>query len=77
MPKFFFSVRRRGVVIPDLEGDELPDLEAARALAQSIIDDDRRLPEVYGEPREWQKDEFVISNDVDAIVLVIPLGGAA
>jgi hypothetical protein len=72
MPRYFFSVKRAGLIIPDREGDELPDLQAARELARATVDDMRRLPHVYGEMREWQKDEFVITDEAGATVLTIP-----
>ena len=72
MARFYFSVRRDGVVIPDREGDELPDIAAADALARDILADMRRLPHVYGEPREWQRNEFVITDEKGNVVLTKP-----
>lgn len=73
MPRFFFSVERDGVIIPDIEGDELPDTQAAHAL--DILEEMRRLPHVYGVPREWQKDAFVISDEFGTVVMVLPFAG--
>ncbi len=72
MSRFFFSVRRHGETIPDEEGDELPDLDAARALAAETVRDMMRLPHLYGEPREWRKNAFIISDDTGATLLVLP-----
>jgi hypothetical protein len=35
MPLFHFNSRTAGVMLPDLEGEDLPDLAAARAVAMS------------------------------------------
>jgi hypothetical protein len=77
MPRYFFSVKRAGTIIPDREGDELPDLDSARELARATVDDMRRLPHVYGEMREWQRDEFVITDEAGATVLTIPFAAPA
>ena len=72
MPRYFFNVRRDGVLIPDREGDELSDVDAARELGLETVQDMMRLPHVYGEMREWQKDEFIITNETGVVVLVLP-----
>jgi hypothetical protein len=75
MPRYFFNVRRDGVLIADHEGDELPDADAARELGLETVQDMMRLPHVYGEMREWQRDEFVITDEMGATVLVLPFSG--
>jgi hypothetical protein len=72
MPRYFFNVRRDGVLIPDREGDGLSDLDAARQLGLETVQDMMRLPHVYGERRGWQKDEFIITDETGATVLVLP-----
>jgi hypothetical protein len=72
MPRYFFNVRKSGVLILDHEGDDLPDAEAARRLGLEIIRDMLRLPHVYGEMREWQNNEFVITDKTGATVLILP-----
>jgi hypothetical protein len=76
MARFYFSVKRDGALILDDEGDDLPDVEAADALAQDILADMRRLPHIYGEPREWQRDGFVITDEQGAVVLTKPFAEA-
>ena len=76
MPRYFFSVRRAGVIIADREGDELPDVEAARELATTTLAEMIRLPHVYGDMREWQKDEFVITDEAGTTVLMVPFATA-
>jgi hypothetical protein len=75
MPRYFFNVRRDGVLIPDHEGDELPDVDAARQLGLETVQEMMRLPHVYGEMREWQKDEFIITDETGATMLVLPFSG--
>ena len=60
------------MLIRDEEGDALPDLSAALALAQDILRDMLRLPHVYGPLREWQKDVFVITDEAGAILAEVP-----
>ena len=72
MPRYFFNVRKGRVLIRDPEGDELPDPRAAHQLGLEIVRDMLRLPHVYGEMREWQNDEFVITDETGATVLVMP-----
>ncbi|MXQ12409.1 DUF6894 family protein [Microvirga makkahensis] len=76
MPRYFFNVRRSGVLIRDPEGDDLPDEAAARRLGLEIVQDMLRLPHVYGEMREWQRDEFVITDETGATVLILPFLGS-
>jgi hypothetical protein len=75
MARYFFNVRRNGVLIRDPEGDELPDVAAAHRLGLEIVQDMLRLPQVYGEMREWQRDEFVITDQTGTTVMVLPLSG--
>ncbi len=72
MPRFFMNIRRGGAQIPDLEGDELPDVEAARREALETVRDMMQLPHVYGDMREWHRDAFVITDESGAVVLVVP-----
>jgi hypothetical protein len=72
VPRFFFNVRKGRVLIRDPEGDDLPDVEAARELGLELVQDMLRLPHVYGEMREWQRNEFVITDETGATVLVMP-----
>ena len=72
LPRFFLNIRRRGVLIRDEEGDELPDLEAARALALDILRDMQRLPHVYGSAREWKRNVFVITGESGLVLAEIP-----
>ena len=73
MPRFFFSIKRDGTVIPDHEGDDLPDVDAALALAAEIVGDMLRLPHVYGAAREWQRNEFIITDERGATLLAVSL----
>jgi hypothetical protein len=77
MPRYFFHVRKGGVLIRDPEGDELPDAAAARQLGLEIVRDMLRLPHVYGEMREWQNNAFVITDETGATVLVLPFAESA
>lgn len=60
------------MLISDAEGDELPDLEAARALAADTLREMRRLPHVYGDSREWRRNVFVITDESGAVLAEVP-----
>ncbi|WP_420846792.1 DUF6894 family protein [Microvirga tunisiensis] len=49
MHRYFFNVRRDGVLIPDREGDELPGVDAVQKLGLDTVQDMIRLPHIYGE----------------------------
>ncbi|WP_373622881.1 hypothetical protein [Methylobacterium sp. OAE515] len=66
------NVRRHGTLIHDDEGDELPDGAAAQALAREIVGEMRRLPHIYGAPRRWRADTFVITDEGGAVVAEEP-----
>ncbi|MGH1575288.1 DUF6894 family protein [Methylobacterium sp. P31] len=72
MPRFFLNVRRHGTLIRDEEGDELPGGAAAEGLARDILCDMRRLPHIYGPPRVWRADTFVITDEAGAAVAEVP-----
>ncbi|WP_420847370.1 DUF6894 family protein [Methylobacterium organophilum] len=56
----------------DEEGDELPDLDAARGLALAILREMLRLPHVYGAPRKWRHDVFVITDEAGTALAEVP-----
>ncbi|MER2251221.1 hypothetical protein ABS772_14980 [Methylorubrum podarium] len=60
------------MLIRDEEGDELPDLEAARALALNTLREMMRLPHIYGQPREWKRNVFVITNEAGTVLAEVP-----
>ncbi len=73
MPRFFTNIRRRGALIPDHEGDDLSDVEAARREALETVREMTRLPHVYGDIRERRRDEFVVTDEAGAVVLTVPV----
>ena len=72
LPRYFLNIRRHGALIRDEEGDDLPDLESARALAIDTLREMLRLPHVYGEPREWRRNVFVITDEGGAVLAEVP-----
>ncbi len=61
MNRFFLNVRKDGVFIPDPDGDELPDADAARALGVETLRHIRNRLHFYGE--DWRTNELVITNE--------------
>ncbi len=72
LPRFYLNIRRNGVLIRDEEGDELADVEAAQALVYDTLRDMRRLPHVYGPPREWEHNVFVITGENGTVLAEAP-----
>lgn len=72
LPRYFLNIRRNGVLIRDEEGDDLPDAAAARALALETLRDMLRLPHVYGPPRDWKRNVFVITDEAGTVLEEIP-----
>jgi hypothetical protein len=60
------------VLIPDPDGDELPDLDAARELARETVREMRRLPQIYGQWRKWRNNALVITDDDGNHLLTVP-----
>lgn len=50
----------------------MPDLAAACALADATLREMRRLPHVYGLPREWRRNMFVITDATGTVLAEIP-----
>ena len=50
----------------------MPDLAAARALAHATLREMQRLPHVYGPPREWRRNVFVITDASGAVLAEVP-----
>lgn len=69
---FFLNIRRKGVLIRDEEGDDVPDLDAARTIAINILREMQRLPHAYGRPREWRHNIFVITDESGAELAEVP-----
>jgi hypothetical protein len=72
VPRYYLNVGKGHLLIPDSEGDEMPDAEAARELALDTLRDMVRLPHVYGAPREWRKNAFVVTDEQGNQVLTVP-----
>lgn len=72
LPRYFFNVRRDGVLIRDEEGDALPDAAAARALALDTLREMLRLPHVYGPPNAWRGNVFVITDEAGTVLAEVP-----
>ncbi|KQT46519.1 hypothetical protein ASG52_12370 [Methylobacterium sp. Leaf456] len=72
LPRFFLNIRRNGVLIRDEEGDVLPDSAAARTLALDTLREMLRLPHIYGPPRAWRGNVFVITDEAGTVVAEVP-----
>lgn len=67
-PRSSLGTRRRGTPIRDVEGDERPDVAAARARDADTLRKMRGLPDVYGDPRERRQNVFVITDGSGVVV---------
>ena len=74
MPKFYFSVGN-SAVLPDEEGTELPDLEAARAHANAVaLELKRRRDGMLGHP--WADWTMMVKDDTGKEVLAFRMADA-
>jgi hypothetical protein len=72
-PRYFLNVRYRGRLIPDHEGDELPNEEALRPHALANARDHvfrTRMDTI----RSWFDCSFEITDESGRTVLVMPFG---
>lgn len=66
MPRYFFNIRDGHVVDEDEEGIELPDIEAARAEAQAVVE------ELRDELLDADNIELEITDDTGRRLLTVP-----
>ena len=76
MPRYFFNLRHRlgpAGLAQDLEGDELPDVDAARehALAQARDIIARTRTDIV---RDWMVCSFEVTDEQSQPVLTVPFG---
>jgi hypothetical protein len=72
-PRYFMNVRYRGRLIPDHEGDELPNEEALRRHAIATAHDlvfCTRMDSI----RSWFDCSFEVTDESGRTVLVMPFG---
>ncbi|MER8428391.1 hypothetical protein [Mesorhizobium sp. M0633] len=69
--RYFLNVRYRGRMIPDAEGDELPDDEALRAHALANARDLVFRTRMYT-IRSWFDCSFEVTDESGRVVLVMP-----
>jgi hypothetical protein len=72
MGRYFQNIRCGDTIIQDYEGDELPDVSAARRLALETLFDMARQPEVYGGAERLRACEFIITDESGKHVLTVP-----
>jgi hypothetical protein len=74
MPRYFFSVVLEEAVVPDPDGRELPDAdaawEAARHAALDLMKSD------LGRPINWVQCRIEVRDEADEIVLEFPFAEA-
>lgn len=74
MPRYYFSLRHRpgpGGLAVDKEGDELPDLDAARKHALFVARDTiaRTRTDIV---RDWMVCSFEVTDEAGDLVLTVP-----
>jgi hypothetical protein len=74
MPHFFFHVRDRDDLTKDVEGVDLPDLEAARAEARASARD--MLAERIDSDGTLGNQQFEICDDAGQLLATVPFGDA-
>ena len=69
--RYFMNIRYRGRLVPDYEGDELPDEDAARALALATAHDlvfRTRMDSI----RSWFDCRFEVTDESGQTIFVMP-----
>jgi hypothetical protein len=70
MPRYFFNLSIDGQMLPDQEGQVLPDAdrawEAARKAAKSL------MKSKLGQPVNWLTSHFEVRDENDEVVLEFP-----
>jgi hypothetical protein len=62
MGRYYFNIKDGETVIPDLEGDDLPNAEAAFTIIQETVSDILARPEHYGGFAPWARREFIVTD---------------
>jgi hypothetical protein len=74
MPRYYFHVSLEGVVLPDDEGQDLPDADAAWESARSAALDLMKAD--LGRPVNWFNCYFKVTNSNEEVVLELPFAEA-
>ncbi len=74
MPRYFFHVSLEGSLIPDPDGQLLPDADAAWEQARDLARDLMRSD--LGQPVNWFACHFEVSNEEGEVVLEFPFAEA-
>ena len=69
MPQYFFDLRDGDILYQDLEGDELPDNEAARRSA--LLSARSSLVHQSMTVRKWLQLVYEVRNDQDQVVMIV------
>lgn len=73
MPRYFFNARRPDGLLPDPEGEDLPDLTAARAMAADVAREMAR----NAPPEMWSGWSLEIADETGLTVLMLPFSDLA
>jgi len=74
--RYHFNIKDGETLIQDLDGDELPDREAAVQQIRKTVEDIIRLPDRYGDFVRWARREFVVTDESGHTVLTMPVPAA-
>ena len=69
MPRFYFHARGPGRSVPDAIGEELPDIETARAVALQVMADATSGPYVGATYDAWA---IEVADESGRVVLTVP-----
>ncbi len=74
MPRYFFHVSLEGTLIPDPDGQSLPDADAAWEQARDLARDLMRSD--LGQPVNWFACHFEVSDERGEVILEFPFAEA-
>jgi hypothetical protein len=76
MGRYYFNLKEGEKLIPDPDGDYLPDDAAALREIQRTVDDIIQLPDRYGDFYRWARREFVVTDETGRVVMTVPVPAA-
>ena len=74
MPRYFFHLVLEDAVLPDPDGQDLPDADAAWRVARRSAQD--LMASDLGRPVNWMACRFEVRDEADEIVLEFPFAEA-
>ena len=73
MARYYFNIKDGEQIIPDPDGDELPDETAVLGNIRRTVADILHRPDLYGGAEKWVRRGFVVTDDSGRTVMKVPV----